>query len=261
MSDERTPRRRKRPAVPEISEVQLQPAQQEPPAPPLRIVVTHEEDTPDWMVSADNTSGAASRRAQKADPAPKKAPPRTRNEAPASTAPKKAKPAPKERPAQKEAAQPAAPAAKRASAPAKPKKKTKKKMSKARIRRIRGTVLAALLLAAAIAVIIFAGMAIGRVLDVKETLDQGDGVFYPNIYVNDIPLEGKTLDQAAQDVTAQVTNKISTWKITLRTQDGRSWDITSGDLNMQYDIADQLDHVGVLVFLPCMGNSLRTHVF
>ena len=243
MSDERTPRRRKRPAVPEISEVQPQPAQQEPPAPPLRIVVTHEEDTPDWMVSADNTSGAASRRAQKADPAPKKAPPRTRNEAPASTAPKKAKPAPKERPAQKEAAQPAAPAAKRASAPAKPKKKTKKKMSKARIRRIRGTVLAALLLAAAIAVIIFAGMAIGRVLDVKETLDQGDGVFYPNIYVNDIPLEGKTLDQAAQDVTAQVTNKISTWKITLRTQDGRSWDITSGDLNMQYDIADQLDQL------------------
>ena len=34
-------------------------------------------------------------------------------------------------------------------------------------------------------------------MDIKQTLDRGDGVFYPNIYVNDIPLQGKTLDEAA----------------------------------------------------------------
>jgi hypothetical protein len=72
-----------------------------------------------------------------------------------------------------------------------------------------------------VAVVIAAGSVISRVVDVKQTLDRGDGVFYPNIYVNGIPLAGKTLDQAAKDVTAQVQSKMSMWKITLRTQEER----------------------------------------
>lgn len=244
MSDERTPRRRKRPAAPapENSEKPAkQSTPQESPAPPLRIVVKHEEDTPEWMVSAGNTSGAASRRAQKADPAPRKAQERMKPEAP--TAPAAKKPGTAQKAGAAPAAQ-AAPAKKRAaSAPVKPKRKKKKRGGKARARQIRGAAIAVLLSALAIVLIVTASIAVSRVLDVKETLDQGDGVFYPNIYVNGIALEGKTLDQAAQDVTAQVTSKMSTWKITLRTQDGRSWDITSSDLNMQYDIADQLDQL------------------
>ena len=82
-----------------------------------------------------------------------------------------------------------------------------------------------------------------RLVDIKQTLDRGDGVFYPNIYVNDIPLQGKTLDEAAALVTQQVQSLISSFKITLRTQDGRSWDITGDSLNMQYNVADQLDQL------------------
>ncbi|MFR5796878.1 MAG: hypothetical protein ACLUI3_16000 [Christensenellales bacterium] len=78
-----------------------------------------------------------------------------------------------------------------------------------------------------------------RLVDIGQTLDRGDGVFYPNIYVN-IPLQGKTLDEAAALVTQQVQSLISSFKITLRTQDGRSWDITGDSLNMQYNVADRL---------------------
>ena len=55
--------------------------------------------------------------------------------------------------------------------------------------------------------------------------------------------EGKTLDEAAALVTQQVQSLISSFKITLRTQDGRSWDITGDSLNMQYNVADQLDQL------------------
>lgn len=213
VSDEGTPRRRKRP--------QLEPDHR-PPAPPRRIVVPQDDETPDWMVSAEKTSGAASRRTRK----------------PESEAPAPVRRAPQTQEAKKPAAR--RPAAKK---PVKRPKKRKKKMTRARARRIRR-----MLLGAAAAVVLAIGLgaaasSIGRVVDIKHTLDLGDGVFYPNIFVNGIPLAGKTLDEAARDVTAQVTNQISQWKITLRTQDGRSWDITGSDLNMQYDIADQLDQL------------------
>lgn len=221
--------------MPEAQEAPIQQAEEKP-VEPVRIVVTHDEDAPDWMVT--NTSGAASRRARKSDGALKTAAQRENAEMPAAAAamPK----APKER----QSAQAPAPERKPAQQTgAKPKKKTKKKGSKARAKRIRRTVTTLLVAAAAVVVIVAVSMTASRVLDVKKTLDKGDGVFYPNIFVNDIPLEGKTLDQAAQDVTAQVTSRMATWKITLRTQDGRTWDITSADLNMQYDIADQLDQL------------------
>ena len=234
MSDERTPRRRRRQATPGAQEAPLQKEQKA--EQPVRIVVTHEEDTPAWMVT--DTSGAASRRAKKSDGAPRMAAQREKTDTPEPIG------EPMEAPKPRQAATAAVHQKKRAAETgAKPKKKTKKKGNKKRAKRIRQTVTMLIAAAAVVAVIAAAGITANRVLDVKQTLDQGDGVFYPNIFVNDIPLEGKTLDQAARDVTAQVTSRMSTWKITLRTQDGRTWDITSKDLNMQYDIADQLDQL------------------
>jgi len=236
VSEERTHRRRRRPAPP--PEAELTPREEaaaEPPAPPVRIVVHHENDTPDWMVSATSVSGAASRRSGRKAAAPERARSSTPRAKEAADMP------------QAQAAHTAANAAggqKKKTAPAKkPKTGGKKKMTKARKKRIRRRVIAGLCAAAALALVIGAGFGVGHVMDVKKTLDQGDGVFYPNIFVNDIPLEGKTLDQAARDVTAQVSSLMASWKITLRTQDGRSWDITGPDLNMQYDIADQLDQL------------------
>ena len=232
MSDESTPRRRRRQAVPGAQEAPLQ--KKDKAEQPVRIVVTNEENTPAWMVT--DTSGAASRRAKKSDGAPRVAAQREKTESPEPVG------EPTEAPKPRQAAPVAVPQKKRAAETgAKPKKKTKKKTSKKKARKIRRTVTMLIAAAAVVVVIAAAAITANRVLDVKQTLDQGDGVFYPNIFVNDIPLEGKTLDQAAQDVTAQVTSRMSTWKITLRTQDGRTWDITSRDLNMQYDIADQLD--------------------
>lgn len=201
------------------------------PSYPPRIVVVHDEDTPDWMVSAGSTSGAASRRAKKTEPAMRRP-----QEQPVKENLREEK-------AQENEEEIRAAAAPKRTGSAKPKKKTKKKSKKARAKRIRRTVIAVACAALLTAVIVVVSSVIGRVVDIKQTLDRGDGVFYPNIYVNGIPLAGKTLDQAAKDVSAQVATKMSMWKITLRTQDGRTWDITSGDLNMQYDIADQLDQL------------------
>lgn len=95
-------------------------------------------------------------------------------------------------------------------------------------------------------VLVAGGTAFGaRLLSIKRTLDRGDGVFYPNIFVNNIPLEGKTLDETAAIVTRQVQAQIESFSITLRTTDGsgRSWNITGDDLKMQYDVADQLDQL------------------
>ena len=138
------------------------------------------------------------------------------------------------------------PVTKRPAAAKKPAKRTPKRNKRAleqrvqTIRRAAVGTLAALILVALIVVAFIGG---GRLLSIKQTLDVGDGVFYPNLFVNDIPLEGYTLDDAASVVTQQVVSLISSWKITLRTQDGRSWAITGADLNMQYNVADQLDQL------------------
>jgi len=131
---------------------------------------------------------------------------------------------------------------KKETVPLAPKKLSKKARAKrnAQIRRGVIAALAVTLFAALLTVGIMGG---SRLVDIKKTLDQGSAVFYPNIFVNNIPLAGKTLDEAAVIVTQQVSNLIASWKITLRTQDGRSWDITGKDLKMKYDVADQLDQL------------------
>ena len=244
MSDDRqAPRRRRRPPV--------APAPQEP----MRIIVGNEEDTPDWMVS--DTSGAASRRTGQKKPEPEtpervvrgaqeiqtilqmKQPRSGQSEARAERTASGAK-----RTAAPKAEQKTGSSARKAPAP---KKKNAHPMSKKakerRARQIRRTTIGALCAVIAVVLAVIGIRAGSRLVDIKQTLDRGDGVFYPNIYVNNIPLQGKTLDEAAALVTQQVQSLISSFKITLRTQDGRSWDITGDSLNMQYNVADQLDQL------------------
>lgn len=239
MSDDRqTPHRRRRPSAAPIPEEE-----------PLRIIVGNEQDTPDWMVS--DTSGAASRRTKKkAEPSPRaeaarpstrgtqesqdilmmkrgSSAERTASERRTDEEPKKVKAPVRKTPAKK---------------PAK-KRPMSKKARERRARKIRRTVIGSLCAVIAVVLLVVGIQAGSRLMNIKQTLDRGDGVFYPNIFVNDIPLEGKTLDEAAAVVTQQVQSLISSFRITLRTEDGRSWDITGDSLNMKYDIADQLDQL------------------
>ena len=239
MSDDRqTPHRRRRPSAAPIPEEE-----------PLRIIVGNEQDTPDWMVS--DTSGAASRRTKKkAEPSPRaeaarpstrgtqesqdilmtkrgSSAERTASERRTDEEPKKVKAPARKMPAKK---------------PAK-KRPMSKKARERRARKIRRTVIGSLCAVIAVVLLVVGVQAGSRLVNIKQTLDRGDGVFYPNIFVNDIPLEGKTLDEAAAVVTQQVQSLISSFLITLRTEDGRSWDITGDSLNMKYDIADQLDQL------------------
>lgn len=239
MSDDRqTPHRRRRPSAAPIPEEE-----------PLRIIVGNEQDTPDWMVS--DTSGAASRRTKKkAEPSPRaeaarpstrgtqesqdilmmkrgSSAERTASERRTDEEPKKVKAPARKMPAKK---------------PAK-KRPMSKKARERRARKIRRTVIGSLCAVIAVVLLVVGVQAGSRLMNIKQTLDRGDGVFYPNIFVNDIPLEGKTLDEAAAVVTQQVQSLISSFRITLRTEDGRSWDITGDSLNMKYDIADQLDQL------------------
>lgn len=239
MSDDRqTPHRRRRPSAAPIPEEE-----------PLRIIVGNEQDTPDWMVS--DTSGAASRRTKKkAEPSPRaeaarpstrgtqesqdilmmkrgSSAERTASERRTDEEPKKVKAPVRKMPAKK---------------PAK-KRPMSKKARERRARKIRRTVIGSLCAVIAVVLLVVGVQAGSRLVNIKQTLDRGDGVFYPNIFVNDIPLEGKTLDEAAAVVTQQVQSLISSFRITLRTEDGRSWDITGDSLNMKYDIADQLDQL------------------
>ena len=239
MSDDRqTPHRRRRPSAAPIPEEE-----------PLRIIVGNEQDTPDWMVS--DTSGAASRRTKKkAEPSPRAeaARPSTRGTQESqdilmmkrgSSAERTAS----ERRTDEEPKKVKAPVRKTlAKKPAK-KRPMSKKARERRARKIRRTVIGSLCAVIAVVLLVVGVQAGSRLVNIKQTLDRGDGVFYPNIFVNDIPLEGKTLDEAAAVVTQQVQSLISSFRITLRTEDGRSWDITGDSLNMKYDIADQLDQL------------------
>ena len=210
----------------------------------LRRIVISDGDEPEWMVSASRVSGAAERRGASAVRSVQPENAAENRNTPAAQKPAAGTKEKAQAPRKKYAAAPK----KAESAPASKKvKSAPRKLSKKAIARrnaqIRKTVLGVIIAAALIALIVTGGMGLGRLIDIKKTLDQGKDVFYHNIFVNNIPLEGKTLDEARAIVTRQVSNLVSAWRITLRTQDGRSWDITGKDLKMQYDVADQLDQL------------------
>lgn len=254
-----------------------------PPEEPPRVIVAADNDAPDWVVSAEKISGAASRRTQrktepeKTDKTQKQAErPRGEMEAHAALKMQRTDAAKEwpEKPRMMGAAASRASASaprsaalganktgntaqkkvasqrvgtkvvgKRPAPKTAPKKKMTKKGRERRNRQIRNTVITLLSLAVCITLLVVGVRGGSRLLDIKRTLDQGAGVFYPNIFVNDIPLEGRTLEEAASIVTQQVESLIAQFKITLRTQDGRSWDITGADLQMKYDVANQLDQL------------------
>lgn len=276
MSEQRPAHRRRRPQA--ISPEQMGEENitlVKPKEEKLHRIVAVSEDEPEWLVSATRVSGAAERRTgsaagerKPAQEEPKAGGDRRTQESRAVLMMKK-KPQTAAGTASAEAAhadhaQPIkeeeqeqipvvkkadrTPGAKKAAvkpAARKPKKKLSKKAKARRDAQIRrmamGTIAAALLIT--LMVVGFIGGS--RLIDIKKTLDVGDGVFYPNISVNGIPLSGLTLDEAAEIVTRQVKAQISAWKITLRATDGsgRTWDITGDDLKMKYDVADQLDQL------------------
>lgn len=233
MPEQERPRRRR--------PVQVIPSEPEAPQEPPRRIIIAQDEEPEWMVSAKKVSGAASRRNKQAE--------ETRSFHHAERSPAAENPPPKEKPTQKKE-EPSVrtktvrkpTAGKKTTVRKKPRKLSKKARAR-RAQNIRRGITGILAAAVVLTLVVVGCIGGSRLLDIKRTLDRGDGVFYPNIFVNDIPLEGKTLDEAAAVVTQQVTSLISSWKITLRTQDGRSWDITGEDLKMKYDVADQLDQL------------------
>ena len=197
---------------------------------PLRIRA-EQEPAPDWIVTADRIEGAAERRSGQSG--------------------RTAAAQPKEEPAKPQAAK--APAKKKTIhaagtrrggariTMAEPQKRVpRKRRRKGGI----GKILLGIAGAAALVALITAGVIGGsHLLDIKRTLDKGENTFYGNLYMNGIPLEGLTLDQAAGFINQQVEDKMSSFHITLHTQDGRSWNIGAADLRMQYSTADQIDRL------------------
>ena len=258
MSESRQPHRRRRPQA--ISPI----PDEEKPAEPSHRIVAADEDTPDWMVSASRVSGAAERRgAPAARPQEEKTAARTaaggearailemnRKSAGEKRSGDTQGPSEKPQPRRKTTARTVksaktAGSGKTAKANAPAPRKTGTKAAARRRAQLRKAA-AVLAGSALVLALVVAGVMGGtRLLDIKQTLDRGDGVFYPNIFVNNIPLEGRTLDEAAAIVTQQVKAQIASFSITLRTTDGsgRSWNITGDDLRMQYDVADQLDQL------------------
>ncbi|MBR4039795.1 MAG: VanW family protein [Clostridia bacterium] len=253
MSDSRQPHRRRRPQVIQPVAEEEEKLTPQPETKPqeipteLRRVVVADHDEPDWMVSASRVSGAAERRGAPANRSAQQTEKRAeakreKKEMPAAEhgegyAAANEEQIPRRTAAPKKAKKPSGTVRKAA-----PRKPSKKAIAR-RNAQIRRTVLLVVVVMALTALIAAGAMGMGRLIDIKKTLDQGKDVFYHNIFVNNIPLEGKTLDEARAIVTQQVSSLVSSWRITLRTQDGRSWDITGEDLKMQYDVADQLDQL------------------
>ena len=259
MSESRQPHRRRRPQatvqIPDEEKILSGQTHKTPDLPQEKAteipqemyrIVVEDDDTPEWMVSASRVSGAAERRgAPAAKPAlqeEKKKAERAHTEGRAKAKKNEAAPA-AARADREEKSAGAAKLVRTANAPKSAPRKMSKKAIARRNAKIKKTILAGAAAVALIAVMTAVGIGVGRLMDIKQMLDRGKDVFYQNIFVNNIPLEGKTLDEARAAVTQQVSSLVSAWKITLRTQDGRSWDITGDDLKMQYDVADQLDQL------------------
>ena len=97
--------------------------------------------------------------------------------------------------------------------------------------------------------VLIIGLASGGILGyaylskVKQTLDLGNNVFYPNLYINNIALGGMTKDQALLAVTAQVEQTVNSFAINLSTPDGQSWQVNKDTLSMTYDVTDQVNQL------------------
>lgn len=101
----------------------------------------------------------------------------------------------------------------------------------------------ALILLVLVAVLTGVGAGGLYVLDVRNTLALGEGVFYPNLYINDINIGGMTQQQAYDAVSAQVTQALGTWAVSVVLNGSEVTRITPSTINMRYDVGDQINQL------------------
>ena len=94
-------------------------------------------------------------------------------------------------------------------------------------------------------VVLLAGIGMGGmyVMDVKQTIDKGAGVFYPNLYINDIAIGGMTQQQALEAVSEQVVASIGSWSVQIVSNGSEVGRITPSTINMRYDVGDQINQL------------------
>ena len=92
---------------------------------------------------------------------------------------------------------------------------------------------------------VFAGIYMGGtyLVNVKNTLSMGDGVFYPNLYINNISLGGMTKDEALTAVGTQVQQQMDAFSITIASTTGQSWTINKDTLSMRYDVEERVNEL------------------
>lgn len=104
-------------------------------------------------------------------------------------------------------------------------------------------------LKAAVALIIVIGVIAGvymggtYLVDVKNTLNMGEGVFYPNLYINNISLSGMTKEEALTAVSTQVQQQVDAFSITIASTTGQSWTINKDTLSMRYDVEERVNEL------------------
>ena len=81
------------------------------------------------------------------------------------------------------------------------------------------------------------------IVEVKNTLSIGDGVFYPNLYINNISLAGMTREQALEAVSTQVQQQVDAFSITIASTTGQSWTIDKDALGMRYDVEERVNEL------------------
>ncbi|HML47452.1 MAG TPA: peptidoglycan binding domain-containing protein, partial [Clostridia bacterium] len=67
-----------------------------------------------------------------------------------------------------------------------------------------------------------------------------DTTFYKGVYVDGVPLYGVTVEQAYEYIRTRAKNQLADWSITVQYGD-RVWSITPDFLQMQLDVADQIN--------------------
>lgn len=92
---------------------------------------------------------------------------------------------------------------------------------------------------------LFAGLYVGGtyLVEVKNTLNQGEGVFYSNLYINNIALGGMTKEQALAVVGTQVQQQVDAFSITIASTTGQSWTIDKTTLSMGYDVEERVNEL------------------
>lgn len=92
---------------------------------------------------------------------------------------------------------------------------------------------------------VIAGLCMGGsyLVEVKNALNAGEGVFYSNLYINNIALGGMTKEQALAVVGTQVQQQVDAFSITIASTTGQSWTIDKTTLSMSYDVEERVNEL------------------